>query len=82
MAGFFETLGNQALIAMDNAEMFQRLERSNRELGLAYDATIEGWSHALDLRDKKTEGHTRRVTEMTVRLAQSMGISEEKILHI
>ncbi|NJN15152.1 MAG: response regulator [Oscillochloris sp.] len=44
-------------------------------LARAYDATLEGWSRALDLRDHETEGHSRRVTEMTVRLAQAMGIS-------
>lgn len=45
------------------------------ELAQAYDATLEGWSRALDLRDHETEGHSRRVTEMTLRLAQRMGIS-------
>ena len=35
------------------------------ELAIAYDATIEGWSRAMDLRDKETEGHTQRVTDMT-----------------
>ena len=35
----------------------------------SYEATIEGWSAALDLRDKETEGHTQRVTEMTAALA-------------
>ncbi|MEP6894728.1 MAG: HD domain-containing phosphohydrolase [Chloroflexota bacterium] len=46
-----------------------------------YDATIEGWVLALDLRDKETEGHTRRVTDMTVQLARAMGIDEETISH-
>jgi len=79
---FLESLGNQAAIAIDNAELFQRLERSNIELGLAYDATIEGWSHALDLRDKETEGHTRRVTNMTERLATAMGIGSEQLVNV
>ncbi|HLE28770.1 MAG TPA: GAF domain-containing protein, partial [Anaerolineales bacterium] len=63
--GFLETLAGQAAIAIDNAELFEDLQRSNTELSLAYDATIEGWSRALDLRDKETEGHTQRVTELT-----------------
>ena len=79
---FLETLGNQAAVAIDNAELFQRLERSNIELGLAYDATIAGWSHALDLRDKETEGHTRRVTAMTERMALAMGIHSEQLVNI
>jgi putative nucleotidyltransferase with HDIG domain len=49
---------------------------------LAYDTTLEGWSRALDLRDKETEGHTQRVTEMTLQLARAMGITDEELIHI
>ena len=80
--GFLETLAGQAAIAIDNAQLFENLQRSNVELALAYDATIEGWSRALDLRDKETEGHTQRVTEMTVRLAKAMGIGDAELVHI
>lgn len=79
---FMNMLAGQAAIAIDNALLFNRMERANTELVLAYDATIEGWSRALDLRDRETEGHTQRVTEMTVNLAQEMGISESDIRHI
>ena len=79
---FLETLGGQAAIAIDNATLFSDLQRSNIELTLAYDATIEGWSRALDLRDKETEGHTQRVTEMTLRLAREMGVGEEESVNI
>lgn len=80
--GFVEALAGQAAIAIDNTELFNDLQRSNFELGIAYDATLEGWSRALDLRDKETEGHSRRVTEMTLRLAQAMGISESERVQI
>jgi PAS domain S-box-containing protein/putative nucleotidyltransferase with HDIG domain len=79
---FFEALASQAAIAIDNATMFDELQRSNIELSLAYDTTLEGWSHALDMRDKETEGHALRVTEMTIQLARSMGISEAELEHI
>ncbi len=52
------------------------------ELVEAYDATIEGWSRALELRDEETEGHTLRVAEMTLKLAAAMGIGEEELVHI
>jgi putative two-component system response regulator len=58
------------------------LQRSNAELLRAYDVTIEGWSRALDLRDRETEGHTRRVTELTVELARAMGIGEAQLVHV
>src|SRR3990172_13104262 len=70
---FLEALAGQAAIAIDNNELFDGLQRSNAELAVAYDATIEGWSHALDLRDKETEGHTLRVTEMRLRRAREVG---------
>ena len=74
--------GNAAAVAIENTQLFEDLKRSNAELALAYDATIEGWSRALDLRDRETEGHTRRVTAMTVRLARVMGMSDEELVHI
>jgi len=58
------------------------LQRAHQSLQEAYDKTIEGWVLALDLRDRETEGHTQRVTEMTVRLARELGYPEEEIVHI
>jgi len=77
-----DALAAQAAIAIENAEMFSDLERRNLDLRLAYEATIEGWSRAMDLRDKETEGHTQRVTDLTVRLARRLGLPEERIVHI
>lgn len=77
-----ELLASQAAIAVENVSLYEGLRRANTELTLAYDATIEGWSHALDLRDKETEGHCRRVTEMTVRLARAMGVGQDEIIQI
>ncbi len=79
---FLDAVAGQAAIAIDSSTLFQDLQRSNLELALAYDATIEGWSRALDLRDKETEGHTLRVTEMTIKLAQAMGITDEELTQI
>jgi putative nucleotidyltransferase with HDIG domain len=79
---FFQTLAGQTAIAIDNAELFNDLQRSNSDLILAYDATIEGWSRALDLRDKETEGHTLRVTDMTMILAREFGFTEEELLRM
>lgn len=79
---FLEMLARQAAISIDNATLFDRLQRSNLELTLAYDTTLEGWSRALDLRDKETEGHTQRVTELTVRLARALGLSEADVVQV
>ncbi|MEJ2184149.1 MAG: GAF domain-containing protein [Nitrospirota bacterium] len=79
---FIESLAGQAAIAIDNATLLQNLQRSRDELILAYDSTIEGWSRALDYRDKETEGHSERVTEMTLRVARSLGAAEEDMAHV
>jgi len=79
---YLETLGGQAAIAIDNAQLFERLQQSNQELITAYDATILGWSLAMDLRDKETEGHTQRVTDLAVRLGERMGVGQQEIGHM
>jgi putative nucleotidyltransferase with HDIG domain len=80
---------NQAAVAIDNADLFEDLERSNfqlekanRNLEQAYQKTLEGWVRALDLKDKETEGHTQRVTVLTERLARSMGVEGDALEHI
>ena len=73
---------SHAAIAIGNAQLFREVERSNADLRLAYDATIAGWSRALDLRDHDTEGHTQRVADMTVRLARAFGLGEQAIVQI
>ncbi len=79
---FLETLAGQTAIAIDNATLFADLQHSNAHLIEAYDATLEGWSYALDLRDKETEGHTQRVTELTVRLAERMGVDPADVVQM
>jgi PAS domain S-box-containing protein len=79
---FLNILARQIVIAIDHAEIFAELQRSNDELLLSYDTTIQGLARALELRDAETEGHSRRVTKLTIRLAQAMGFSEEEIVHI
>ncbi len=69
------TLAYQIALAVANAHLYQSMKRSNEELRRAYDATLEGWARALELRDENTEGHTRRVTEIALRLARRMGFT-------
>ncbi len=78
---FLETLAAQTAIAIDNIELFEKAQRSIFELGAAYEATIEGWSYALYLRDQETEGHTQRVTELTLRVAAAIGMSTDQLVH-
>ncbi len=79
---FFKTLAGQAGVAIENAQLVNGLQIANLELLQAYDATIAGWSMAMDFRDKETEGHTQRVTEMTLSLARMLGIPEDQMENI
>lgn len=79
---FLKALAGQAAIAIDNVTLFDNLQRSNTELAQAYDATIEGWSRALELRDNETEGHTQRVADLTVKLARLFGLSDAELVQV
>lgn len=79
---FLNTLAEQAAIAIDNATLFEDLQRSNQDLRKAYDRTIEGWAHALSLRDMETVEHSRRVTEMTVKLARALGMNDDQLVQV
>jgi HD-GYP domain-containing protein (c-di-GMP phosphodiesterase class II) len=79
---FFESLAGQAAMAIESIRAFETLQRSNFELALAYSRTIEGWSHALDLRDHETKDHTFRVTEVTLRLARLAGMNDTELMHV
>jgi PAS domain S-box-containing protein len=73
---FLEMLVSQAAIAIDSLELFEKIQRLNLDLVLAYDTTLEGLGRALDYRQRESEGHTQRVTEMALGLAQTLGMGE------
>jgi putative nucleotidyltransferase with HDIG domain len=79
---YLQSLAAQTAIAIDNATLFDGLQRSNESLSLAYDTTLEGWARALELRDRETEGHTERVADLTLRLARSMGMADSDLVHV
>ena len=58
------------------------IDEAHLQLLSAYDATIEGWSRAMDLRDKETEGHTQRVTTLAEKLARLADMSEDDLINI
>jgi PAS domain S-box-containing protein len=78
-------LRDKAGISHGSIGLYQNIserKRAEENLAEAYDTTLEGWAKALELRDKETEGHSRRVTETTLALARTMGFSEQELLHI
>lgn len=79
---FLDTLTGQVAIGIESALLFDNLQQKNIELEEAYDHTLEGWAHMLEMRDRETEGHTRRVVDLTLRLARELGIAGEQFLHL
>ncbi len=79
---FFETLAAQAALAIENAKLIDDLQLVNTDLSYAYDATLQGWSNALELRERETAGHSNRVVTLTLQLARIMGIPEDELRHV
>ncbi|MBC8504221.1 MAG: HD domain-containing protein [Anaerolineales bacterium] len=79
---FFRNLAGLAAIAIDNITLFKDLQKSNLDLALAYDNTLEGWARALEYRDMETEGHSRRVVDLTIKIAAKFDLSEKELVHL
>ena len=81
-ADLCRALSHEIGLALANARLYESLQRSHEELERAYDATIEGWSLALEMRDDETQGHALRVADIAVELGREMGISADGLVHL
>ena len=75
-------LAYEVSLAIANAQLYKKTQQAVIELAHAYDATLEGWSRVLDMRDHATDEHTQRVTRLTIALAEKMGIPESEMRHV
>ncbi len=73
------TITDIAAGGMHRAYLYEQTLEQTEELKNAYNATLEGWAHALELRDKETQGHSLRIANFTIRLARRMGFDENEI---
>ena len=73
------SIADIAANAIHRATLHEQTQKHAADLAQAYDTTLEGWAHALELRDQETEGHTRRVAQMTIDLARAMGVGEAEM---
>jgi HD-GYP domain-containing protein (c-di-GMP phosphodiesterase class II) len=78
---FLATIAGQAAVAIDGAYLFQDLQRTNAELSLAYDAIIESWAQVLELSSRESGAHAYRVVDLTLKLADKMGVENENLIH-
>lgn len=79
---FLQILAGQVAIAIDNTSLMQELQRTNDELSMAYDATLESWSMALEMRDHGTQGRHKVLAELTVKIAQQLRVNDNELIHI
>jgi putative nucleotidyltransferase with HDIG domain len=56
-----------------------QLQAAMSSLERSYDITLETLGDALDLKDRETEGHSKRVTAFTIAIARAMGLPREQI---
>ena len=57
----------------------QQWKTAMSDLEKSYDMMIEALGDALDLKDKETEFHSRRVTKYTIEIARKMGLPNEEV---
>lgn len=67
---------------MERDRAIRQIERTSADLEIAYDATLEGWARALEMRERETAGHSRRVVEMTLELAKICGLHDGELVPI
>lgn len=75
-------LSFEVSLAIANAQLYEKARQAVTDISQAYNATLEGWSRMLDMRDHVTEEHTHRVTELTVALAQRMRFPDSELGHL
>lgn len=70
-------------VIVDNIDKnLQRARESEAELRKNYDLTLEAWAKVMEYRDRETEGHSRRLVELSTRLAQALGCNENQITQL
>jgi HD-GYP domain-containing protein (c-di-GMP phosphodiesterase class II) len=75
-------LGEMVGNTIQRMKLHEQTVHQAEEIALAYDLTLEGWAKALELRDKETEGHSRRVSELTLHIARQFKVTEQELTHI
>jgi len=77
-----EELAAQAAMAVEQANLFAKVRAYASELELSYDTTLKALSAALDAKDAATEGHSERVANLTMAIAQEMNVPEDRLVDI
>ena len=81
-----QTLANQAILALERSillnesqQQAEAIELAYEELEKTYDQTLTALMSSLDARDRETEGHSIRVSELACRLGIEFGMDEQAL---
>ncbi|MEX2245624.1 MAG: HD domain-containing phosphohydrolase [Dehalococcoidia bacterium] len=77
-----EELAAQAVMAVEQAQLFAKVRSYATELEMSYDTTLKVLMAALDTKDEVTEGHCERVAKLTVQLAKAMDVPEPMLVNM
>lgn len=69
-------------LALDYNDLYETLQATYLDLEDSYEATLEGWSAAMDTRDHETEGHSKRVAKMATALARELDLPKDDVENI
>lgn len=79
---FTETIAGQTAIAVEHVRLMERYQNLNDELLLAHETILEGWAKALEFKDRETKGHSYRVTDMTLKIGQELGLNDKELVNM
>jgi putative nucleotidyltransferase with HDIG domain len=81
-----QTLANQAAVTIERSQFLEeslrqakQIEAAYEELQASYDQTLTALMSALDARDRETEGHSMRVSRVTCKLGEMLGLNNEQL---
>ena len=80
LKGYFFILFTGTLIYFLIKRDFDAVKKAKHDLKQSYEQTIYGWVNVMDIRHQETKSHTERVTKMTLKLAQKVGITDPREL--
>ncbi len=70
-----ETAAGQVAMALENASLYQDIEKS-------YFCTVKALAKAIEVKDPYTHGHSERVTRFAVALGESMKLGEDELRNL
>jgi PAS domain S-box-containing protein len=66
----------------DRIEAEQKMEEAHSQVKKAYEATLQGWARALELREHETANHSRRVVDLSLKIGRKLDFSPTELIDL